>query len=132
MSRIEQPWFKSLFSNIRELIHPPKLPPLEVTSKPVEVGDIWGAYAAGRNDRGLVSVMIHVGVVGLMLLIFQTPSRAEEAQARDDIYFPAIRPKLPPAAQKAGGGGGGGMRAPTPVSRGEAPKFAPKQFMPPK
>jgi periplasmic protein TonB len=30
-----------------------------------------------------------------------------------------------------GGGGGGGAHQPTPVSKGTAPKFAPKQFQPP-
>ncbi|MBV8071964.1 MAG: TonB family protein [Acidobacteriaceae bacterium] len=134
MSRIEAPWYKSLISNIRDLIHPPKLPPLQVTSKPVEVGDIWGAYAGGQKRSGLVSVLIHVGVIGLMLLIFQSPAVQKKLKHVTDIYFPVndFKPKLPPAAQKAGGGGGGGQKAPTPVSKGAAPKFAPKQFMPPK
>jgi hypothetical protein len=38
----ETPWYKSIFENIREFIHPEKLPPLELTSKPVAVKDIWG------------------------------------------------------------------------------------------
>lgn len=130
MSRIEQPWFKSLISNVKDLVNPPKLPPLEITSKPVEVGDIWGAYGGGEKRSGLVSVLIHVGVIGLMLLVFQTPVVQKKIKQVTDIYFPVV--KLPPAAQKAGGGGGGGMKAPTPVSKGVAPKFAPKQFMPPK
>src|SRR5206468_9461876 len=41
VSEIETPWYRSVFNNIRELINPPKLPPLEVTSKPVAVNDIW-------------------------------------------------------------------------------------------
>ncbi len=28
-TNIEEPWFKSVFRNIRETINPPKLPPLE-------------------------------------------------------------------------------------------------------
>ena len=130
MSQIEQPWFKSLYTNIRELIHPPKLPPLEVTSKPVEVGSIWGAYHGGETKSGVVSVLIHVGVIVLMLVVFQTSAVRKIVKNVTDIYY--VPPyKLPAAAQKAGGGGGGGQKMPQPVSHGEAPKPAPKQFMPP-
>ncbi len=132
MSRAEQPWFKSLIGNIKDLINPPKLPPLELTSKPVEVGTIWGAYGGGESKSGAVSILIHVGVVALLLLVFQSP--VGKKLMRDTsalIYVPPYQPKLPPAAQKAGGGGGGGQKMPTPVSHGAAPKFAPKQFMPP-
>jgi periplasmic protein TonB len=40
---LEEPWFKSIARSIRERLHPPKLPPLEITSRPVEgtgFGDI--------------------------------------------------------------------------------------------
>ncbi len=133
MSKIEQPWFKSLVDNVRDLIHPPKLPPLEVTSKPVEVGSIWGAYGGGQTRSGAMSVLIHVGVVALMLAVFQTPAVQKKIKQVTDIYFPVneFKPKLPPAAQQAGGGGGGGQKVPTPVNHGAAPKFAPKQFIPP-
>ncbi len=130
MANIEQPWFKSLVSNVKELIHPPKLPPLELTSKPVEVGTIWGAYGGGEKRSGMMSLLIHLGVIGLMLLIFQTPLVQKKIHDWGPvIYVPPY--KLPPAAQKAGGGGGGGQHLPTPVSKGAAPKFAPKQFIPP-
>lgn len=130
MAAIEQPWFKSLVNNIRDLIHPPKLPPLEVTSKPVEVGTIWGAYGGGEKRSGLMSLLIHVGVIGLMLLIFQAPSIQKKIHDWGPVvYVPPY--KMPPAAQKAGGGGGGGQKMPTPVNKGAPPKFAPKQFIPP-
>ena len=35
MAGSDVPWYKSFAQNIKELINPPKLPPLEVTSKPV-------------------------------------------------------------------------------------------------
>jgi TonB family protein len=129
---VEVPWYKSLVQNIKDLIHPPKLPPLEVTSKPVEVKSIWGAYHGGERRSAGVSVLIHVGVVALLLLIFQSPQMRRTLKKVNDIYFvPPYQPKLPPAAQKAGGGGGGGMHQPKPPVIGEAPKPAPKQFMPP-
>jgi TonB family protein len=131
LQKIEQPWFKSLISNIRELLHPQKLPPLDVTSKPIEVGSIWGAYAGGEKRSGAVSVLIHVGVIVLLLAVFQSPAVQKKVKDLGQIvYLPEWKPKIQ-AEQKAGGGGGGGQKAPTPVSHGAPPKFAPKPFMPP-
>jgi len=132
LNKIEQPWFKSLVTNVRDLIHPPKLPPLEVTSKPVEVGTIWGAYQGGGKKSGAVSVLIHVGVIVLLLVAFQSKTIQKAIKKGGEIiYLPAFQPKLPQAEQKSGGGGGGGQKVPDPVSHGAPPKFAPKQFMPP-
>ena len=39
---LEEPWFKSMVRGIRDMLNPPKLPPLEVTSKPVENVDMGG------------------------------------------------------------------------------------------
>src|ERR1700751_4894534 len=132
LNKVEIPWYKSLISNVRDLINPPKLPPLEVTSKPVEVGSIWGAYGGGERKSGAVSLLIHVGVIALLFLVFQSKTVREKThQIFNPIYLPDWKPKLPPAAQKAGGGGGGGQKMPEPVAKGAAPKFAPKQFQPP-
>ncbi len=131
---IEQPWYKSLVANVRELINPPKLPPLEVTSKPVEVGTIWGAYSGGEKKSGLISLLVHAGVLALLLLVFQrvvVQSKPKDLGPITYVPLSEYRPKLPPAANKAGGGGGGGQKMPTPVNKGAAPKFAPKSFIPP-
>jgi TonB family protein len=131
IEKIEQFWLKSLINNIKDLVHPPKLPPLEITSKPVEVGSIWGAYSGGETRSGATSILIHVGVVALLLLLFQSPTVRKAIKNATDIYYvPPYVPKLPPAKTEAGGGGGGGMKTPTPVSRGAAPKMA-KVFQPP-
>ncbi|MBV9938804.1 MAG: TonB family protein [Acidobacteriaceae bacterium] len=45
-SNLEEPWYKSLVHNIRELVNPPKLPPLQVTSRPIE-----GANFGGLNEE---------------------------------------------------------------------------------
>src|SRR2546427_12291175 len=62
---VEEPWFKSLARNIQEAIRPPKLPPLELTSKPVAVKDIWGLYGRKR-ESGVMSLLLHTCVVVLM------------------------------------------------------------------
>ena len=49
VSELEVPWHTSFINQIKETINPPKLPPLEVTSKPVAVKDIWNPD--GKNKR---------------------------------------------------------------------------------
>ncbi len=39
-SDLEEPWYRSLVRSVRELIHPPELPPLIVTSRPIESGEL--------------------------------------------------------------------------------------------
>jgi len=65
---IEKPWFLEIFKNIKELIHPPKLPPLEITSKPVPIHEIK-IYAGNETKSGLLSLLIHVAVIALLVFI---------------------------------------------------------------
>jgi protein TonB len=129
--KIELPWYQSLVSNVKDLFSPPKLPPLEVTSKPVEVGTIWGAYADGQKKSLGAAFLIEIGAIALLFLIFRSPLVQEKVRAITDTIILAPYQSKVPAAQKAGGGGGGGQRAPTPIAKGAAPKFAPKPFIPP-
>ena len=129
---VETPWFKSLIGNIRELIHPAQLPPLQVTSKPIAVKDIWGLYGR-KKQSGVYSLAIHVSVVVLLFTV--ASSKAVQKAARDLttlIAPPDIAPYVPKAGDKpAGGGGGGGDRSPLPAAKGRLPKASLKQFTPP-
>jgi protein TonB len=134
--RPEEPWFKSTTQNIKEYFNPPKLPPLEVTSKPAEVQDIWKTYDIAPKRSGLISAVstfgIHVLVIFLLFVIFKTTPAAKILRKYTGLVF--VKPYMPDAAPKKdvmGGGGGGGAHEPTPVSKGAPPKFAPKQFQPP-
>ena len=126
------PFWVSLFRNVKELVNPPKLPPLVVTSKPVAVRDIWGRDEFKRRSQGM-SVVIHITVVALAFAI-GTNKRVQQA-VKDNlkVFTPidlaAYEPKAAP--QKQGGGGGGGDRSPLPASKGRLPKPSPKQFTPP-
>lgn len=44
-TQIEEPWFKSIVRSIKEVFNPPKLPPLELTSRPVEDAALGGMSA---------------------------------------------------------------------------------------
>jgi TonB family protein len=129
---VEEPFFRSLARSIKELIHPPKLPPLEVTSKPVAVKDIWGSYAGQERSAGLTSFLIHVAVVGLLFLLGTNKVVQQAVKQQIDLIAPNLAPYKPsPKKDSMHGGGGGGDRSPTPVSKGKLPKLANKQFVPP-
>ena len=130
---VETPWFKSLFESVRELIRPTPLPPLQVTSKPIAVKDIWGLY--GRKKRsGAYSLAIHVTVIVLLFTLASSKAVQQAAKDVTALIVPSdlaeYKPK--PGPQKpSGGGGGGGDRSPLPAAKGRLPKIAPRQFTPP-
>ncbi|MCC6861829.1 MAG: energy transducer TonB [Bryobacterales bacterium] len=131
---VEEPWFRSLYRNVKETLNPPKLPPLQVTSKPVAVKDIWGGVYGSRRKSTMMSVAIHCGVVFLMFSVAATsPAVQEKVKETVHLIAPDLAPYLPqkPNPVQMGGGGGGGDRSPTPASKGRLPRLAPRQFTPP-
>ncbi|MBI1896622.1 MAG: TonB family protein [Acidobacteria bacterium] len=129
---VEGGWFTSFVANIKELIHPPQLAPLEVTSKPVPVKDFWA-----RDDKkgiaGISSLALHGAVIALMLVLGTNEKVQQKAKEVAILIAPDIAPFIPqpPKKQVMGGGGGGGDRTPLQASKGKLPKVAPRQFTPP-
>ena len=120
---------RALCRNVRDTIHPAKLPPLDVTSTPVAVRDIWGEYRYGK-PAGLSSVLIHAGVVTLLFTIgSSTTGRTVLRKGGAILLAPVDLAEYLPGKTKGGGGGGG--RSPLPASKGQAPRFAPRQLVPP-
>ncbi|HUA19631.1 MAG TPA: energy transducer TonB [Bryobacteraceae bacterium] len=131
-SEMEESYIHSFIQNVKDLIHPQKLPPLEVTSKPVPVQEIWGFYGGQEKQAGLSSVLIHVAVVALLVFLGTNKAVQQAVKEQITLIAPDIAPYKPTVKQsKMGGGGGGGDRSPTPVSKGKLPKLADKQFVPP-
>lgn len=129
---VEEPFFRSLYRNVKEFIHPPKLPPLEVTSKPVPVRDIWGFYGGQKKQAGLSSLAIHVGVIALLFVLGTNKTIQKVVKEQISLIAPDIAPYKPTVKKEAmGGGGGGGDRSPTPPSKGKLPRLSDKQFVPP-
>jgi len=128
--KAEIPWFVSLYLNVHDLIRPEKLPPLEVTSKPVAVKSIWGLYAL--NPKSFYTSIAILGTVFALLMVTFT-NKAVQQKLKDTVNLidPNLEPYKPAAPKKAGGGGGGGAREIAPVSKGQAPKPSMKQFTPP-
>lgn len=122
------PFYKSFFRNIRDLIAPPKQAPLQVTSKPVKVRDIWSKDEIFSRAQ-IVSFVAHAGVLLLVLIpILKVVSQDVKAKTNTTVLIPTdISPytaKLPPGAKPAGGGGGGGDHEQIAASKGKLPKFS--------
>jgi periplasmic protein TonB len=133
VSEVEEPWWKSFVENIRSIIRPEKLPPLEVTSKPVAVRDIW-QERGNKKYAGVSSIAIHAGVIALLFLIGTNKHVQQAVKETATIFAPvdlAPYKAMPKKDKLMGGGGGGGDKSPLPASQGKLPKIAPRQFTPP-
>ncbi|HUA85675.1 MAG TPA: energy transducer TonB [Bryobacteraceae bacterium] len=129
---LETPWYKDLVVSVKELIHPPKLPPLEVTSKPVDLPSVWGFYGGNETRAGFSSLLIHCAVIGLIFWIGSLKPVQKMAQQVVDLVAPPLSAYVPEKKDTMHGGGGGGTRAPLEASKGKLPKIAPRQFTPPR
>jgi protein TonB len=131
-----QPTSKILWQNIRDLISPPKLPPLKITSQPVKVKDIWTKDKAFGPSQA-IALALHIGITVLILspLLYSVVKKATANPVNNTLLTPIdisdYTMKLPPGKDKAGGGGGGGERNPLPATKGRAPKFSMTQIAPP-
>jgi TonB family protein len=126
---VEIPWYISLYRSLGELIRPEKLPPLEVTSRPVAVKTIWGLYARDPRSRW-VSVGIHAAVFSLLMFGFTSPTMQKAIRQNFTMLDPNLKPFVP-EVKPQGGGGGGGAREALPVSKGQLPKPSMTVFVPP-
>jgi TonB family protein len=131
VTQLEVPWYRTLIESVRDLIHPPKLPPLELTSKPVPVKDIWGLY--GRQKKSfLMSTGFQLAVVATLLLLGATkPGREAVVKAVTLVMPLETPPDIAPKKDILNGGGGGGDRSPLPPSFGKYPKPSLRQYAPP-
>jgi periplasmic protein TonB len=122
------------WQNLRDLISPPKLPPLKTTSQPIPVPDIWSKNEQFSRTQA-ISVAAHALAIALIVLVplilsgWLRPPAVNTGNLTitpiDDTISPYL-PKLAPAKLRAGGGGG--QHDEKPASRGRPPKFSWTQF----
>ena len=126
----QPPEYVVFWRNFRDLIAPPKLPPLKLTSKPVPVKPLWA-----RNQQYSRVQAISVAAHALILALIVVPlahQMAETTQASMDIVdISPYLPRLPAGKEIAGGGGGGGERQPEPPTQGKIPKWSMTRITPP-
>ena len=132
---LHEPWFVSLKRQFEAFQAEKKLPPLKISSKPVRVKSIWGAYDYKQQGVG-ASAGAHVVAVALLFLTSSgAPLLTPRGSSIDLVLDFDISPymvelfKAPPG--ESGGGGGGGQNSPLPASRGKLPKFSMQQLAPP-
>ena len=116
-----EPTYRVFWRNLRDLISPPKLPPLKLTSKPVPVRPLW----AKRREYSLaqtISIAVHVIIALLIIVPFARKIVQPTVQAMQVIDVSPYLSKLPPGKDKAGGGGGGGEHKQQPPTQGQAPE----------
>jgi protein TonB len=128
-----EPGYRVFWRNLHDLISPPKLPPLNVTSKPVPVRPLWEKRKEFNLSQG-ISIGLHVVVALLIIVPFARKVVQSQLRVQPVVLVDDISPylaKLPAGKDKAGGGGGGGERMPTPPSRGKLPRWSMTQIAPP-
>jgi TonB family protein len=125
-----EPTYRVFFRNLRDLISPPKLPPLKLTSKPVPVRPLW-ARRREYSTAQMISAGVHVLIAVLIIAPFARKIVQPTVQAMQVIDISPYLSKLPPAKERAGGGGGGGEHKQEPPTQGKIPKFQMTRITPP-
>ncbi|MGA2992180.1 MAG: TonB family protein [Candidatus Korobacteraceae bacterium] len=132
----DQSLWESLASNFRERFFPKKLPPLQLTSRPVKVRDIWGDSGYKKHGAAL-SILLHVAALGGLIALTILGARVvkQEVIPTVTLIAPPVSDYTPPLSPKKidtiGGGGGGGEHAKTPAPKGKLPKHEMEQITPP-
>ena len=128
----EEPWYISLFRNVRDIVNPPKLPPLVLTSRPIPVKDIWGLYS-NQKKSFMMSTGFQITVVTILFVLASNKAVQDKVKQTFTLISPIdlAPPDMPQKNQTMQGGGGGGDRSPLPASKGRLPKASLRQFTPP-
>jgi|GEM_PF-267000 len=127
----EKPIWTDLYENIRDVFFPKKLPPLELTSKPIAVVD---PMATKANPWSVGSAAVINGGIVALLLFFGARQVIQKIEPKVDVTPVDITPfklNAPKQAQTAGGGGGGGSHDIVDPIKGHLPKIEQNPQVPP-
>jgi periplasmic protein TonB len=124
----EEGVFASLWSNLRDVFFPVKLPPLVLESKPIPVVD----RMATKQDPKATATAVAIYTVLILLFLWWGARKIQQIQLQKQLQVTAVTVPPPMPVAKTTMGGGGGQRGPTPVVKGHLPKFADVQITPPK
>ncbi len=124
----EEGVWASLWSNLRDVFFPVKLPPLVLESKPIAVVDRMATHQDPKATASAVAIYV---ILGLLFFFWGAKAIHNNMVAKQMEVANLLTPPPMPVA-KTTMGGGGGQRGPTPVTQGHLPKFADTQITPPK
>lgn len=121
-----------IWDDFRTVFFPSKLPPLQLQSRAVAVHDPMAR--AGSRKSSILSIAVHAVVLAIILaLIFWKPKKPMVAKVVPPSPVFNITPFMPIQAgpKSMGGGGGGGDHELLMAAKGNLPKVAKTQFVPP-
>jgi len=124
----EEGMLSSLWSNLRDVFFPVKLPPLVLESKPIAVVDRMKT----KQDPRATAASFAIYALLFLFIAWLIHKHVSFSPPVKDTLLTQLTP--PPVAplKKDVMGGGGGQKGPTPVTKGQLPKFADMQITPPK
>lgn len=130
LQEAEESVFASLWTSIKDVFFPEKLPPLELQSKPVAVVDPMAVKRDAKSTA--IAVVLHALV--FLVIFWVVKNKVVHIMSKPMLTSIDMSKVPPPVTLKSTQrmGGGGGQRGPTPVSKGALPKFAETQIVPPK
>ncbi|MGE5113081.1 MAG: energy transducer TonB [Acidobacteriaceae bacterium] len=128
--------WESLKQNYHDTFHPEKLPPLQLTSRPVRVREIWGDYNYRRRGAWGSVVLHSFAIAGLIAVSIMGAKVVKQVEKHETVQLvaPDISQYMPLSQKKnddVGGGGGGGDRDKLQAPKGKLPKLAMEQITPP-
>ena len=124
----EKPIWTTLYENIRDVFFPVKLPPLQVSSKPIDVPDRMKVKANPWAVGISMSFNILVLLVAIYFGIAQVVKVVNKKLESTNIDVGVWAPKAP---TQAGGGGGGGSHSIIDPTKGHLPKIEQNPITPP-
>jgi periplasmic protein TonB len=125
----EKPVWAGLWESIHDVFFPVKLPPLELTSKPIPVPD----RMAVKANPWAIGISSAVNLAILLVVLFFVGRQIVKA-VKPSLFATNIDVSdynAPKASTKAGGGGGGGDRSIVEANKGKLPEKINDPITPP-
>lgn len=127
----EKPIWTTLYEGLRDVFFPVKQPPLQVSSKPIDVPD---RMKVQRNPWA-VGISMGFNIAVLLVAIFfvgrQVLKQVNKNLEATNIDVGIWAPKAPKAVEQNGGGGGGGNHSVVDPIKGHLPKIVKDPITPP-
>lgn len=127
----EKPIWTGLYESVRDVLFPPKLPPLELTSKPIPVPDRmavkanpWAIGISTTLNLLILGVAIWLGIKAVVKIV-----KPEMQTTNIDVGKFTLKSLSP--GESAHGGGGGGSHSTIDPIKGRLPERSKNPIAPP-
>src|ERR1700760_1442587 len=90
---MDESLWTSLKENVRAALFPEKLPPLQLTSRPVKVREIWGQDSYKKESASL-SLVVHIAMIGALIAVSIVGAKVVQEKPKETVTL--IAPDLTP------------------------------------